>query len=153
MTQFGRHRFADVEPHRIHQLDRPHGHAEGDRRRIEQFLAFPALHAFDRAEHVGHENPVHEEPRRRLDHHRRLADGQRKRCTLADFGIAVEARADHFDQRQLRHRVEEMQPDQPRRIFQPFGNAFKFDRGCVGSEDCAWLQPVFQPAKYLLLDG
>ena len=74
--------LADIEADRIHQLDRPHRHAEGHRRRIEQFLALALLDPLHRAQHVGHQHAVDEEARRRLDHHRGLADGQREGAAL-----------------------------------------------------------------------
>ena len=140
VAELFRDRGADVEADGVHQLDRPHRHAEGDRGGIDQLGALAALDPLHRAQHVGHQHAVDEEARRRLHDHRALADGERERGALRDLVVGVEGRADDLDERQLRDRVEEVEADQPRGIGEALGDALELDRGGVGRKDRAGLE-------------
>ena len=68
----------------------------------------PALVDADRVEQVGHEQPVHDEGRRVLRLHRRLADGARPLGDRLHGRLVGEDRAHDLDQLHQRHRVEEV---------------------------------------------
>jgi hypothetical protein len=65
-----------------------------------------------RFEHVGAENGVDQKARCAPDRQRQAIDlPDESDAALQHFGVAA-AGGDHFDQRHLRHRVEEVNPDQ-----------------------------------------
>ena len=143
---------ADIEADRIGDFDRALLHAEAFGGGIDLFglVAFiDQLHGFEK---VRRQDTVHEEAGRAFDRKRQLVDRLDKgEGAVACFGACLLAGND-LDQRHLRHRIEIVEADKAGWIVQPSGKRFQTDAGCVGRNDGAGLQLVFQAVVNLLLD-
>ncbi len=109
----------DVDADTVDQLDRPHRHPEVDRRPIddvERHAGFRELHGF---RHVRGENPVDDEAGRAHALQRELADAFDECETRVEGFLNGVLTANNLDQRQLRDRVEKVQPDEPPRFPEP----------------------------------
>ena len=118
----------DIEPDHVHQLERAHRHAELHRRLVDLLARLAELIAAHRLHHVGRKHAVDEEARTVLHDQRQLGDGRNEGARLAHLLFARLAATHHLDQRQLRHRVEEVQSDQPPGIGERAGDVLELQR-------------------------
>ena len=107
-----------VQPDHVGQLDRPHRHAEVNRRPVDGIEgdAFPG--GMQRFEQVREQHPIDQESGTTAARQRQLVDAAREghggREHLRAGGRAMH----HFHQWHLRYRIEEVQADQVARIRQ-----------------------------------
>ena len=144
--------LADIEADGIGEFDRPHRHAEGDGGLVELLLRRSGLEAFEGLEHVRRKHAVDEEARHALDHERKLRDRRHEGAALVDLGLVRGPAADHFHQRHLGDRIEEVDADQATRIIEAFGDLFDHDRGGIGRHHRTGLQLALEVLEDLALD-
>ena len=90
---------------------------------------------------------IHEEAGAALGDERQLVDRGDKGARLAHFLFARPLTAHHLDQRKLRDRIEEMQPDQAAGIDELARDVFETERRCVGRERRAGLCLLLELSK------
>ena len=105
------HVLGGVEPHRVQQLERPHRHAELLHRPVRGLDPDPLGQQPQRLAHVERQDPVDQESRTVLDHHRDLPQPEGE-LVHGDHRLRRAALpGDHLDQRHPVNRIEEVQPD------------------------------------------
>ena len=102
-----RHVQADL----VEQLERPHRHAPPLHRPVDRRDRRALAGRRQRLGQVRNQHAIDEEAGRIVHQHRRLADPARQPGRGGEASSSLCGRADHFDQRHLRHRIEKVQAD------------------------------------------
>src|SRR4029079_12466333 len=121
-TKLFSHVIRDVEADQVHQLERPHRHAEFQCGLIDLLARLAELIAAHGFHQVGREHAVDEESRAALYHEWQFVDRGDEGARLAHFLVASPLAVHYLDHRKLRHGVEKVHPNQPTGIGKGLSN-------------------------------
>ncbi len=143
---------ADVEPDLVGQFDRPHRHAEIFRRLVDGFLLHAGVEHHQRFEQIRRQRAVDQKARRAFHRRRQPVDAAEEGARVGEHLVGDLVVADHLDELHARHRIEEMDADQPLRPRQALAQLLERDARRVGGEDRVRLHLRLDAGKDLSLE-